>query len=217
MHGEDAAICPIQNEKCFFVIGGEMAARAELDSGGGGLPNVEHGLGVVRMIGKIRRPTAGHRAPAEIRAAREVFHLRGSIPRRAHIKLRIGIKRERLAVRIKMDAVRIAQAGAKYFRQLPFLIKAQHVAFVGAEDFMVAAARRSVIGAVLRQLHRVPHDRVNQPIRPQRQPVASVANPARRGAQQLFLVKFSVAIRVAQPVNALRHIRVHIQPAVRVE
>ena len=108
MHGEDAAVRPIQNEERLFIIGWKMAARAEFHAGGRRFANVEHGLRVVGVIGKIRRPTAGDRAPAKIRAAREMLHLRGSIPRRAHVKLRIGIKRKRLAIRIKMDAVRVA-------------------------------------------------------------------------------------------------------------
>ena len=85
------------------------------------------------MVWKVGWPAIGYSAPAEIRAAGQVLHLRGPIPRCAHVKLRVRIIRERLAIGVKGNAVGVAHAAAEDFLFRTVGIHADHVAFIFAK------------------------------------------------------------------------------------
>ena len=141
VNGQNAAVGPVENKQCFLVVDRELAARAELQTGWGTLADCKCGLGVVRMIRIIRRPTARHSAPAEIGSASEVLHLGRAIPRGTHVKLSVGIISEGFAVGIKRNAVWVAQAGTKYFLFTAVWIHSEYVTLVDPEWLKFPAER----------------------------------------------------------------------------
>ena len=150
-----------------MVVDRELAARAELQTGWGTLADGKCGLGIIRMIWIIRRPTAGYGTPAEIRSASEMFHLGGAIPRRAHVELGISIVGEGLTVGIKCDSVWITQAGTEDFFLTTVRIHPEHMAFVVSKWLEFSPQRRGEIAGFGRELYGVAVNCVDFSIRPQ--------------------------------------------------
>ena len=89
--GVDFAPAPIHDEERFLILGGELGAVAERDTGGRTGTDVHGGReGVGVELGIL----AGAVAPAVFAAADDVVHARGAIPRGIKVVLHVGVIRE---------------------------------------------------------------------------------------------------------------------------
>ena len=177
VHGEDASIGPVEDIECLLVIDGKTASGSKFHPGGRALADIDRGLGVVRMIREIWWPASGHGSPTKVRPAAQVLDLRGAIPWSSHVEFRIGIISERLAIRVEVDAVGIAQSATEDFPVGSVRIHANDMTLVFTERIKFSAQRGCTIRYALREVNRVTVDGVDLLIRPQRKVIAPVAAP----------------------------------------
>src|SRR5690242_16478557 len=104
MHGEEAAIGPVEGEEGFAIFIGEIAFGAKLDAGRRADANVHDGPQAVRVI---FRPIGRTGAPAVFSPGDAMNDARGTIPWQAPIPFHVAIEREHLAVRTEIEIIRI--------------------------------------------------------------------------------------------------------------
>ena len=159
-------------------------------------------------------------------------HPRWVIPRQPHVPLHVRVEREAIARRVEVDAERIAQPARDHFPRRALAIRANEMAVghrgAGVEQMFVPRARQQPIlrvvpqrrtrrHAIRRQTHVVAVNAVDETIRPKRKLVAPVPDIPRRVAQHFEIVELVVAIRVAQPHQRLRVVRVCVERVVSEE
>ena len=214
--GVDLAPAPIHDEERFLILGGELRAVTEGDTGGRAGADVHGGGQVVRIEFRV---LAGAVAPAVFAAADDVVDAGRAIPRGVEVVLHVGVVREQVAGAVDGAAVDVAEAAGEGLEGLPVLADAvddaargEHVAVMAAavrhagQEMVVAPERRDgrgggglgldgvVAGDQVEALLVLGDDDL----------VDAVVAAGFDRAQQLDLVDLIVAVAVAQSVEAAR-------------
>ena len=211
VNGEDAAVCPIEDEQRTLVFWWKAALVAKLDGSWRAFADVQVRRHVVRVIGKVGRPRARHAAPTKVAARHKVIHTRRAVPRRTHVELRVGVIREHLAVRIEVDPKGVPKSGGDHFPCLSVTIGADYVALGYLDSATVFPIGRGPVDEFGGYVDRVTVNAVDHSVRTQSQIVATVTDASGEWMQQLDFVVAIVIVGVSQTIEALRVVGVGVQ------
>lgn len=187
--------------------------------------DVEHRA---EAVGEVIQPHARVRAPAELRAARDVIDARGPIPRDADVELHVGIVGEQLALAVQRDVHGVAEARRNH---LPVLTVRRNPANPAARRLESHRMSRRVGNDRVERVL-LPHRRLHGdgPLRHAGEVAAHQIQPLAVGGrddgmrrvlvahveflQQRELIELVVPVRVANAVEAphVRHVETVERP-----
>src|SRR3954464_9112618 len=121
MHGDEAAVAPVENVIGFLILGGKLRAGAKEHAGRAADADRGRRGEAVEII---LRPLGGAFAEAGVTAANGVEDADRAIPGRTPVPFHVGVEAEELAISVEGDVVGIALARGEQLDILAVLVHA---------------------------------------------------------------------------------------------
>ena len=216
MDRHNAAVGPVERKQRRAVRRGEGERVAKHDGGRRAATDIDDRRRVLGLVVKPRRPLATRFAIAGVATFEQLDDPRGTVPRSAHVKLVVCVKREQVAARMRRDAVRVAKPRGDDLPLAAGPVETQQIAFPAG----LATARRTqgrcqIKHVFRRRLHTVAMNREQAAVLG-REIVSPVPDTAGKRPQR-FQGPDATIVADSQAIDGLGIVRVGVQPAVVVD